>query len=64
MSVFGTNEKFQDDEIMLSIYSDFYGSNIQCGYYYFKPTTFLNFLDLEIPCKKELILTLTENDFD
>ena len=47
---------------MLNIYSDFLDSNIQCGDFFLDDLDFINFQEFEIPCTKELVLTLTERD--
>ena len=62
VSVFGTNDIDDMDEISLSIYSDFLNSTVYCGTFYMDNLGKVDFDGLEIPCNSELVITLFDSD--
>jgi hypothetical protein len=62
---FGSNDFFPfADSIVIGIYSDYLDRMIVCGQYNMTSFDFLDLKRLEIPCTKEIIITLTELDRD
>lgn len=50
------------DNIMIRVYSDFWKENFVCGTFQVNTIDFVNFADLEVPCDKEIIVTLIDRD--
>jgi hypothetical protein len=60
---FGSNDIYpKADNIVIGIYSDYLDRMIVCGQYDMTSLEFLDLKHLEIPCTKEIIITLTERD--
>eukprot|EP00347_Sterkiella_histriomuscorum_P024438 403331118 len=58
----GKQDKANDDNIIINVYSDFYKRTISCGMYEMDNNMYLVLNDLEVPCNDELIITITEKD--
>eukprot|EP00347_Sterkiella_histriomuscorum_P013012 403366351 len=58
----GKQDKPNDDNIFINVYSDFYKRTITCGMYQMDNNMYLVLNDFEVPCSDELIITITEKD--
>lgn len=56
---FGSNMQPRE-YISISIYSDYYADTIDCKDFYINDQNFIVFNELEIPCNKEIVVTLVE----
>lgn len=49
------------NSVTISIYSDYYGFNIQCTPFTIVDGSFISFNDLEVPCVDEILVSVVEN---
>ena len=57
------NDINQEDELLISVYSDVIGSIFTCSTYKVKKRSLIDFQGLTVPCKEVVTITLIEKDW-